>query len=185
MKDLRICPQCSSKSRSDYTRFFINKFINEINVKDKIIDLGCGRARNIYYLNKLGFENITAIDINKFSEIDITKINFIQTDLSNGIPLQKKYDIIMCNFLFMFISDKEKLINEISRISNSDSFCIVELNKKKLSNGIKYDFNEIINLFSKEWDIVNLRLKTNKFIAKKRSIKKWQEGGNLVHQSSV
>ena len=170
MKDKRICPQCSSKSRSDYTRFFINKFINDVNLNNKIIDLGCGKARNIYYLNKIGFENITAIDINKFKEVDLNKFSFIQADLNNGIPLKNKYNIIMCNFLLMFISDKEKLINEITRISEDNAFCIVELNKKKLSNGIQYDFKEIINLFSKEWDIVNLRFKTNKFIAKKRSI---------------
>jgi tellurite methyltransferase len=170
MKDKRICPQCSAKSRSDYTRFFINKFINEVNLNNKIIDLGCGKARNIYYLNKIGFENITAIDINKFKEVDLNKFSFIQADLNNGIPLKNKYNIIMCNFLLMFISDKEKLINEITRISEDNAFCIVELNKKKLSNGIQYDFKEIINLFSKEWDIVNLRFKTNKFIAKKRSI---------------
>ncbi|MCB2309246.1 class I SAM-dependent methyltransferase [Clostridium estertheticum] len=170
MKDKRICPQCSAKSRSDYTRFFINKFINEVNLNNKIIDLGCGKARNIYYLNKIGFENITAIDINKFKEVDLNKFSFIQSDLNSGIPLKNKYNIIMCNFLLMFISDKEKLINEITRISEDNAFCIVELNKKKLSNGIQYDFKEIINLFSKEWDIVNLRFKTNKFIAKKRSI---------------
>ncbi|MCB2295897.1 class I SAM-dependent methyltransferase [Clostridium algoriphilum] len=170
MKDLRICPQCSNKSRSDYTRFFINKFVNEINSKDKIIDLGCGKARNIFYLNKLGFKNITAIDINKYKEIDINIFNFIQADLSKGIPTKNKYNIIMCNFLLMFISDKEKLINEITRIANNNAFCIVELNKKKLSNGIEYDLKEIINLFSKEWDIVNLRFKTNKFIARKRSV---------------
>jgi len=70
----------------------------------------------------------------------------------------------------MFISDNEKLINEITRIANNNAFCIVELNKKKLSNGVEYDFKEIINLFSKEWDIVNLRFKSNKFIARKRSV---------------
>lgn len=170
MKDLRICPQCSSKSRSDYTRFFIKKFINEINLDNRIIDLGCGRARNIYYLDKLGFENITAIDMNKFKEVDLNKFSFIQADLNNGIPLSNKYNIIMCNFLLMFIEDKEKLINEITRISDDNSFCIVELNKKHLANGIEYDFKEVVKMFSVDWDIVNLRLKQNKFIAKKRSI---------------
>jgi len=170
MKDLRICPQCSSKSRSDYIRFFVKKFINEINLENRIIDLGCGRARNIYYLNKLGFINITAIDINKFKEVDSNKFGFIKADLNNGIPLLNKYNIIMCNFLLMFIEDKEKLIKEITRISFKDSFCIVELNKKHLANGFKYDFIEVVRMFSIDWDIVNLRLKQNKFIAKKRSI---------------
>jgi ubiquinone/menaquinone biosynthesis C-methylase UbiE len=166
--DLRICPQCSGNSRSDYVRFFILHYINEISINDKIIDLGCGKGRNIYYLKELGLKNITAVDINKFKEID-NSINFIRTDLENGIPLNDKFNIMLCNYLFMFIKDKENLVNEINRISDCNSFCIVELNKKFLVNGLKYEFNELINLFSKEWDIVNIRLKQNKFIAKKRS----------------
>ena len=169
MKDLRICPQCSSKSRSDYTRFFVKKYINDINLNNRVIDLGCGKARNIYYLNKLGFENITAIDINEFKEVNINKFIFIKADLNNRIPLSNKYNIILCNFLLMFIPNKERIINEITRISNVNAFCIVELNKKHLANGFEYDFKEIIKLFSKDWDIVNLRFKTNKFIARKRS----------------
>lgn len=167
--DLRICPQCSGSSRSDYVRFFILNFINEISLDDKIIDLGCGKGRNIYYLREFGFKNITAIDINKFKEIDISKIQFIQGDLEKKIPVNDKYNIILCNYLFMFIKDKESLVNGINRISDRNSFCIVELNKKFLINGFKYEFNELINLFSKNWDIVNIRLKQNKFIAKKRS----------------
>jgi len=170
MNDLRICPQCSSRCRTDYTRFFIKKFISELNLDNNIIDLGCGKARNIYYLNKLGFKNITALDINKFKEVDLNKFSFIQADLNNGIPLTIKYNIIMCNFLLMFINNKEKLINEITRISYKNSFCIVELNKKNLANGFRYDFKEIVKLFLVDWDIVNLRLRENKFIARKRSI---------------
>lgn len=167
--DLRICPQCSGSSRSDYLRFFILHYINEISIDDKIIDLGCGKGRNIYYLREFGLKNITGIDINKFKEIDTSKIQFIQADLEKKIPVNDKYNIILCNYLFMFIKDKENLVNEINRISDCNSFCIVELNKKFLVNGFKYQFNELINLFSKDWDIVNIRLKQNKFIAKKRS----------------
>ncbi|AGK96620.1 class I SAM-dependent methyltransferase [Clostridium pasteurianum] len=168
MFDLRICPQCSGSSRSDYLRFFILRFINEISIDDKIIDLGCGKGRNIYYLKELGLKNITAVDINKFKEIN-NSIKFIKHDLENKIPISDKFNIILCNYIFMFIKDKKHLIKEITRISDKKSFCIVELNKKKLRNGIPYNFNEIVNLFSEKWDIVNIRLKENKFIAKKRS----------------
>ena len=168
IKDKRVCPQCSSKSRSDYTRFFVKKYVNELNLNNEIIDLGCGKGRNIYYLDKIGFKNITAIDINTYSQIDIQKFKFVQADLNKGIPLKNTYDIILCNFLLMFIDDRKKLINEIARISSEKAFCVVELNKKDLSNGLKYDFKEIITLFSAQFDIVNLRSRQNKFIAKRR-----------------
>ena len=170
--DLRICPQCSGHSRSDYVRFFINKFINEIHLNNKIIDLGCGRGRNIYYLKKLGFKNLTAIDINKFEQMNTKKIKFIQADLVKGIPVNEKFNIILCNYLFMFIKDREALITEITNISDDECFCVVELNKKNLKNGVLYDFNQIVNLFSEHWDIVNIRLKENKFIAKKKQIER-------------
>lgn len=167
--DLRICPQCSGSTRSDYVRFFVKKFLNEINLTDRIIDLGCGKGRNLYYLKKIGFKNLTAIDINEFKEINKNYINFIKADLKEGIQIKEKFDIILCNYLLMFIENKKALISEINNISEDGCFCVVELNKKILKNGLPYDFKEIINLFSNEWDIVNIRLKQNKFIAKKRS----------------
>jgi ubiquinone/menaquinone biosynthesis C-methylase UbiE len=167
-RDLRICPQCSNKARSDYIRFFINKFINEINLDNRIIDLGCGRGRNLYYLNNLGFKNLTAIDLFKFKELNTNKINFINADLNKSIPIyNRKFDIILCNYLLMFINNKDRLISEINRISNQNCFCIVELNPKKLTNGFDYKFSALINYFC-DWDILNIRLKENKFILKKR-----------------
>ena len=168
MKDKRICPQCSNKSRSDYTRFFLKRFIDDLNINMKIIDLGCGKGRNIYYLKEVGFYNITAIDILEFKELENEKINYIRADLSKNIPVTDKFNIILCNYILMFLKNREKIIREITDIADKKAFCIVELNPKKLSNGTPYDFTEIINFFSEEWDIVNLRLKENKFIAKKR-----------------
>lgn len=123
----------------------------------KILDLGIGKGRNIYYLHKLGFKNLTGIDLFKFKEIDTKKIKFIQTDLKYGIPVNEKYSLILCNYILMFIPDRKKIINEITAISEKKAFCIIELNPKKLKNGTPYDFNEIVNLFGKNWDIVNIR----------------------------
>lgn len=166
--DKRMCPRCSKEYRSDYITFFIKRFINEISIKNKIIDLGCGRGRNLYYLKELGFKSVTGIDLYQFKEIDIKAIEFIKTNLENKIPVQNKYNIILCNYIFMFIKNKHALISEITRISEVGAFCIVELNKKNLKNGIKYNFREIIDLFLNDWDIVNIRIRQNKFIAKKR-----------------
>lgn len=103
------------------------------------VDLVCGNGRNSKYLKSLGY-NVGAVD--KFpiygSKLDLG---------SEEIKLKKKPDLILCNYVFCFLSPKERrhLAKEINRISKVNTYLIVELYPAK--QGYSYNTKEIKKLF--------------------------------------
>lgn len=139
-----------------------------------VIDLGCGKLRNILYMKEVGFKNLVGVDVNKYqrTETELSKINFIQQDLLKGVPAPTNYfDIILCNYLLMFIENnyKSDFIKEVNRIAKPKAYFICELNPKKLAHGYEYSMEDIMQSFiNLNWEIVNTR--KNKFIARKREL---------------
>lgn len=164
---------------SDYNLLFLKKYHNELNLNNKILDVGCGHYRNLYFFYKIGFKNLYGIDKldpkpshkpKKF------KVNFIKHDISYGVPYEdKEFDIVICNFVLMFIAP-EKLkfvLYELLRVTKN--FCIIETQKPfyEAKNGqIKlYSFKDIVNYIEiyNEFEIIDKKNYKEKIIVRRIS----------------
>jgi SAM-dependent methyltransferase len=102
---------------------YLKKNIQLLGDSNKVVmDLGCGNGRNTKYLRLLGF-NVIPVDM----------VDDFGSACNLGLdPLPAKdasVDIILANYMFMFLSQKERkqLIQEIKRISKIDCLIMVEL----------------------------------------------------------
>lgn len=156
--DQRICPPHLKGIRSDYVMSFFKRYYQAFPPDPKVLDLGSGRWRHTRLSQFLGIKDITCIDKTSYKDRP-NKVNFLKHDLENGIPMDNKsFDIILCCYLMMFISNRDLLMNEINRVSRPGAFLIVEVNEKRLKQGIPIDAEEIISFFKKlNWEIFNVR----------------------------
>jgi ubiquinone/menaquinone biosynthesis C-methylase UbiE len=94
----------------------------------KVLDLGCGCGRNSKFLGSIGFHDIISLDfMDDYGQ---------KWDASEDIPLaDDSVDIILCNYLLMFLTDEEleKVCKEIKRVARCGCHLIVELAKVKTS----------------------------------------------------
>lgn len=133
---------------SDFNVLFLKKYYSELDLKNKILDVGAGHFRNLKLFNELGFNQLYGIDKNIPEPKFQLDIEFELADIENGLPYQdKEFDIVLCNFVLMFIDPlkQEFVINELLRVSKK--FIIIEtyrLNKNTKETEYKdYSFSEI------------------------------------------
>jgi len=89
----------------------------------RVLDLGCGNGRNTEFMKEQGYTNVAALDM--------------VGDYGCAVPLGKgrlpvfdsTADIVLANFVFMFLNQKERkqLIREIKRVARSGCTIMVEL----------------------------------------------------------
>lgn len=137
---------------SDYNLLFLKRYVNDLNINYKILDVGCGHYRNLYLFYKIGFKNLYGIDRllpDPSEKPKKFKVNFIQSDILNGLPYKnKEFQIVLCNFVLMFIkSDCLFLVlDEILRVTGD--FCIIETQRQPYrgskSQVKDYKFKDII-----------------------------------------
>lgn len=151
----RWCVRCN---RCDPTPY-LKKYFNLMTPKGEdtvAIDIGCGNGRNSRYLMSYGI-NTTPYDmVNDFGNT--------MTIGEDRIPKENgSIDLILCNYLLMFLSRSERLqvINEIKRVAAPGCYLIVELYKAKDAN--KFSQAVIFGLIN--WD--KIRYSKDRFIARK------------------
>ena len=92
--------------------------------KKNILDIGCGNGRNMKYLEKYA-SKILGLDMNP----TCPNSEFFNIGKDNLPSTYMGWDLILVNYVFMFLSPKERnqLISEIKRISSLDCKIVVEL----------------------------------------------------------
>lgn len=166
---------------SDYNLLFIKKYVNEIKVTDKILDVGCGHLRNLYLFHLLGFKNLYGIDKHlpdpsKKDSDEPFLVNFVNQDILEGLPYTSKgFEIVVCNFVLMFIpsSSLEFVLSEILRVTSK--FCIIETQKQhykaKNSHMAAYDFETIVKyiLNNGDFEILDKKQSKEKLILRRKA----------------
>jgi SAM-dependent methyltransferase len=89
--------------------------------KDKnisILDAGCGNGNYAFYLSKLGYKNISAVDL--FSNIDTDKFNYLQSSIDKLPFKDKSTDFIYSNSVIYYLSNPGDGVVEFKRILKND-----------------------------------------------------------------
>jgi len=91
-----------------------------INKNCSILDIGCGLGQNLLALKKLGFSNLTGIDIS-IKAVEHCKKNGLNVSLINNIKdlaIEKKYDFIIMSHILEHI-ERNEIINTLKHIRNN------------------------------------------------------------------
>ncbi|NFA44468.1 class I SAM-dependent methyltransferase [Clostridium botulinum] len=171
---------------SNYNLFFLKHYYQDLNLNNKILDVGCGHYRNLYLFYQLGFKELYGIDRLIPQPIELPKrfkANFIQKDIMQGLPYkEKEFDIVLCNYVLMFIPNESLsfVLKELLRITKV--FCIIETQKQfyeaKKTQIEHYDFKEIVQLIQNngEFEILHQKIYKEKLILRRKN--SWHEEGN-------
>ncbi|MGL4874919.1 MAG: class I SAM-dependent methyltransferase, partial [Clostridium sp.] len=102
-------------------------------------------------------------------------VDFVHQDITEGLKYNEKYfDIVLCNFVLMFMEHKhlENTINDILRVTKG--FCIIETQKQfyksKKSSMVDYDFKEIVKIIegNNEFEILDKKIYKEKLIIRRK-----------------
>lgn len=98
--------------------------------KKTLLDVGTGSGDFIPEL-KTYFENIEGSDVSP-NMVEIAKKRFPNNhfyvwDLEESFPENKKYDVIICKLVLMFVEDLDNVANEFKKILNSQGAAIVSV----------------------------------------------------------
>ncbi len=125
------------KLRYELTELVLNRYIK--GKKLNILDIGGGNGKESLWLAKKG-HNITIVDISKKMLLNAKKkfdenkvgnnLNIINTDLSNGFKIDKKFDVILIHNLFSYIDNVEQIIEQaFEHLSMNGILSIMQVNK--------------------------------------------------------
>ncbi len=115
--------------------------------KGNVLDIGCGNGRNSRYMMELGY---------KVDSIDMANDEFGVKCVLGHDPLpKKKYDILLANYILMFLDEKTRLyvMDDMNSIAKKNSILMMEMYPAKDAHN--YDFDSMVNYFlNKGWNKV-------------------------------
>ncbi len=99
--------------------------ITGVNLKSKILDVGCGSGKLLYRMGSAGFKNLTGIDA--FIEKDIIYRNGVKIFKKNLYELNEKFDLIMMHHSLEHLEDQHLTFKKLSSMLSSGKFLLIRI----------------------------------------------------------
>jgi len=135
----RWCVRCNKKIPTPYLKKNIKLFPK----KGKVLDIGCGNGRNSRYMLDLGY---------RVDSIDMAKDFGIKCVLGEDPLPNKKYDILIANYILMFLEDavRFKVMEEMHSRAKENAVLMIEMYPAKDAH--EYNFDNMVDYFlNKGW----------------------------------
>lgn len=141
-----------------------------------VLDVGCGHGRHLNLFYNLGFRNLTGIDIVKRSYLS-KRYKYLKLDIREEFTkealLQNEYDIVLCNFVLMFIEPEHQIgvIDQLLKVTKK--YLLIETREI----GGNYSYPSYIQNFyyymqtKKEFEIIYYNKNKERLTVKR----KWQQ----------
>ena len=136
----RWCVRCGRKEATPYLRKNSKLFPEN----GEVLDIGCGNGRNSKYMMELGY---------KVDPIDMADDFGIKCVLGEDPLPDKKYDILMANYILMFLDNdtRLKVMEEMNARAKEGSILMIEMYPAK--DGYEYNFDNMVEYFlNKGWN---------------------------------
>ena len=125
------------KKNFGISRTELNKeFLSGLNKEIKILEVGCNTGMQLVNLRKLGFKNLTGIDVSK-SGLSIAKKNLPETNLKEASALDipfsdNEFDLVFTSGVLIHINPNnlDKVIDEVYRTSKKYIWCYEYFSEK-------------------------------------------------------
>jgi len=129
------CLVIEKKSIFSKFMFYFNQKIPDPFLKDisllplrknmNILDVGCGRGLNLFYLKNIGFKNVFGVD--PFIEDDIIYNNGLKIEKKSFYEVDYKMDLIIFHHTLEHMLDPIKIFQHISNLLKKDGICLVSI----------------------------------------------------------
>ena len=97
----------------------------DINMNDKILDVGCGKGILLHKMKESGFKNVLGID--PFIDETIIYENGLKILKEDFLNLKEKFDLIMFNHSFEHMDNPLEVLNHSNQLLNEKKFLLLRI----------------------------------------------------------
>jgi SAM-dependent methyltransferase len=97
----------------------------EVNMNDKILDVGCGKGILLHKMKQSGFENVIGVD--PFLDETINYRNGLKILKQNLEEIEGEYDFVMFNHSFEHMENPNKILKNVNQLLNDNKFVLLRI----------------------------------------------------------
>ena len=131
------------KDVSKWTESIRSKIYPQVNLRGakKVLEVGCGTGVITDEIRKKTPAKITAIDHDKgmlqVAEKSVKNVTFKQANVEKLSMRSNTFDVVLCQYLFLWLAEPEKAIKEMSRVCKKKGF-VVALSEPDYGGWVEY-----------------------------------------------